>query len=254
MKILSVILVIGLLACLPVRQGYWVTGAAFAQEEASSPAKSVRDALKEKIEEKLTQLASQPKAVIGKVTDIQDGSLLAESKNGIKQLRLDEELTIVDTREKNKKEIETKDLQIGDLIVAMGHVDTKDVLDTQRILVIKELPTSTKRATYGEVTEVKKDSLVIKHPKTDDTWTIKTDSKTKVTGRLEEKIEEVEFGNIRMGDRLAIVGIPDKAANTLLAKLIHIIPGNAFGLETKATPRPTTSPKPSSSPKPTTTL
>lgn len=233
-------------------------------EESTGPAKSVRDTLKEKVEEKLTQLANKPRALIGKITDIQEGSLLIETKTGIKQLKLSEDTKIIDNRDDTKKNLETKDLVIGDQVIAMGWTDTKDVLDTKRILVVGALPVTTKRAVYGVVQEIKKDSLVLKHPKKDDIWTIRVDSKTRATKKIDEKMEKVSFSEVQAGDRVAVVGNLDKAVNTLVAKLIHVIPGKALGsdmqnptspsptpsLKSSATPKPTSSPKPTTNPNP----
>ena len=227
---------------------------AVAQESATEPAKNVRDTLREKVEEKITQLANKPKAKVGKITDIQNGSILLETKNGAKQLKLGEELTIVDNRpttagEKKKKTIEIKDLVLGDIIVAMGYLDTKDILEVKRILVIGELPTTTRRAVSGTVTEsnAKTKSLTIKHPKNSESWVIKTDLKTQFT-------EKSSFSGIKVGARVTAVGDPTKEANTILAKLIHIIQADSKDDE-EASPTPVSKPaspaaKPSTLPTP----
>lgn len=222
---------------------------ALAQEATlSSPTpvqtpNSVRDTLRDKIEERLSQISNKPKALVGKITDIQDGSLLIETKNGVKQLKLAEKPTIIDTRSsvevKKKKIIEPKNLVLGDIIVAMGWANTKDVLDTRRILIIGELPTTTRRAVYGIVEETGKDSLRLGHPKKEEKWTIKVDSKTRVTAKVDGKVERAKFTDIQKDDRIAVVGTPTKETNTLLARLVHIIPGGASGLLKTASPSPT---------------
>lgn len=227
-----------------------------AQEYSSSISpsgtpKNVRDNLRERVEEKLTQLSNKPRALIGKITEIQDGSLLIETKDGVKQLKLGANVTVIDARDsKNKKTLDGKSLVLGDLIVALGFQNSKDVLEGRRILVISELPTSTRRAVYGIVEELKKDSLIIRHPKKDEMWTIKVDSKTRFTKKSDGKVQKAEFSDVETGDRIVAVGTPTKETNTLMARLIHVIPGKAKGLIKSPSPSPSTKPGPSSTPKP----
>lgn len=230
-----------------------------AQSPSPSPAPSaspvasteptVRETLRERVEEKLTTLVNRPRSLLGKITDIQDSSLLIETKNGIKQLKLNQEINIIDNREDKKKTLEIKNLQIGDSIAALGFTDTKDILDTRRILVVSET-TIIKRAVYGIVQEKSAGKLTIKHPKKDETWTIKTDGKTKFSAKLDGKIGKVKFDDIEVGDRIISIGIPTKESNTLLTKLIHVIPGKAKGLLASPSPKPSSSPTPSPSPRP----
>lgn len=241
MKKLLILLVTGcwILASLPV----------FAQDEdATSPGKSVRDQLRERIEERLAELQNKPRATIGKIADIQNSSLLIETNQGMRQVKLSEETQIVGTKDDNKKTLQQKDLKIGDIVTAMGYQKTKDILDAQRILVLEEMPKANRRSIYGIVESKTKDTVIIKHPKTSETWTIKTTNKTKVTGKVDNKIENLSFPDIEEQDRIVAVGKPTKnGINTLSANLIHIIPGKAKGLapiESGLTKPPSPSPKP----------
>ena len=239
---------------------FWIAGSllafsALAQEEATSPGRSVRDTLRERVEKRLSELQNKPHAFVGKITDIQNTSLILETKAGTRQVKLSEKTTIVETRKGTKKTLQVKDLIIGNFIVAIGYLDTKDVLDARRILVVDTLPKTTKRAIYGLVESLEKDTLKIKHPKKNgsasspqvDTWTVKTTAKTRVTAKVNNKVEKVSVSDIEVGDRIAAVGEPAEGeTNTITARLIHAIPGKASGLlkSPKASPSPRPSPTP----------
>lgn len=231
---------------------FWIAGSlltfsALAQEEATSPGKSVRDALRERVEKRLSELQNKPHAFAGKITDIQNTSLLLETKAGTRQVKFSEKTAIVETKKGTKKTLQVKDLIIGNFIVAIGYLDTKDVLDARRILVVDNLPIATRRAVYGIVQSIEKSAIMIKHPKKDETWTIQTNDKTRVTEKLDTKVEKVMVKDIEVGDRIAAVGEPAKGeTNTITARLIHVIPGKATGLlkSPKASPSPRPSPTP----------
>lgn len=252
--------------------GYWALGVnVSAQTGTSSPSpsvlpstspagKSVRDAVRERVEEKLNQLSNKPRAYVGKITDIQDSSLVVETKNGIRQIKLTNTTAVIQITQKGRKEIKTKDLAIGNFVVVMGFVEMKDVLAANRILTIEQLPKPSRRAVYGIVQTNNlpaggqgKGTLTIRHPKKDETWTIETNSKTVVTKKAESstsgvdgKMEKAKVADIATGDRIVVVGTPDEKAesstsgkqNTLLARLIHVIPEEVQGLLESPKPSP----------------
>lgn len=244
-----------------------IASPAVAQEEATQPGKSIRDNLREKVEEKLIQLSRKPRSLVGKITEITNSVLILDTKAGIKQVKITDETVIVEAGKEARKTIKATDLEVGNFVVAMGYFDTKDSLTAKRILTMADTPLRAKRPVYGLVESIKDGTLVVKHPKKDgstgssalsslskdppqgDTWTVKTSSKTRVTAKVDGKMEKVDVAAVEAGDRIIAIGEPVKnAANTITAKLIHIIPGKAKGLLKTAKPTPKVSPSPSPTP------
>ncbi len=244
--------------------GYLVIGfTSIASAQSASPSasasaspaasgKSIRDNLRERVEEKLTQLINKPRAFVGKITQISNSALTVDSKGGIKQVKVTDKTVLIQVADGKPKTIKESDLAVGNFVVAMGYVENKDTLSARRILTMSQDPRQARHPVYGIVQSAKDGTLVVKHPKKDETWTVKTSTKTEVTLKNDGKMGKSDFKSIVEGDRIIAVGIPVKnAAFTITAKLIHVIPGEAHGLlkSPTASPKATKSP----TPKPTTT-
>ncbi|MBI3290532.1 hypothetical protein HYZ78_04000 [Candidatus Microgenomates bacterium] len=227
--------------------------------------KSIRDTLRERVEEKLTQLINKPRAFVGKITQISNSSLTIETKSGIKQVKITDEQSssslktaIIQINSGKSKTIKESDLEVGNFVVAMGYTESKDTLEARRILTMTEDPRRARQPIYGIVQSTKDGTFIVKHPKKDgstsspqdETWTVKTSAKTEVTKKADGKIEKSKVADIAVDDRIIAVGSNVKnGANTISAELIHVIPGAAHGLLKS----PTASPKATKSPTPTAT-
>lgn len=220
-----------------------------------SNGKAIRDNLRERVEEKLSQLSKKPRSYVGKITQIPNSSLTLETKSGVKQVKVTPQTTILQITGGKQKTIKESDFVVGNFVVAMGHIENKDTLAAQRILTMTENPLRVRQPVYGVVQSTEKGTFTVKHPKKDgstsspqdETWTVKTSAKTRVTAKVDGKMEKTNASSIAVDDRIIAVGEPVKnTPNTITAKLIHVIPGKARGL-TKPSPSPT---KPTSTPKP----
>lgn len=240
----KILLVTGLL-------GYLVTGftgtvsAQSASPSASASAtpgatgKSIRDNLRERVEEKLTKLINKPRAFVGKITQISNSALTIETKTGIKQVKVTDKTVIVQVDNGKSKTIKEADLAVGNFVVAMGYTENKDTIEARRILTMSDDPLEVRRPVYGIVQSVKDGTFAVKHPKKDETWTVKTSSKTEVTLKTDGKMGKSEIKSIAEGDRIIAVGTSVKNTTfTINAELIHVIPGEAHGLVKSPSPSP----------------
>ncbi len=88
-----------------------------------------------RVQERLDQQKNPTLALVGTVTDITEDYFQIKSQTGeIKQLSINGQTTYGSDVQDNK-EIEFKDVAIGDFIVAIGKFDDNEVLDTERVLV-----------------------------------------------------------------------------------------------------------------------
>ncbi|MBI4057830.1 hypothetical protein HY405_00730 [Candidatus Microgenomates bacterium] len=223
-----------------------------AQEDATQPGRTIRDTLRERVEERLAELTNKPRAFVGKISEIADSVLILETKTGTKQIKIEEDAVVVQTTATGAKTIKATNLAIGNFVVAMGYLEDKNTLDATRILTMTQTPLTPRYPVYGLVESVEKGTFTVKHPKKDETWTVRTTSNTRVTAKIDGKIETSDVDSIEIGDRIIALGTDVKnAANTISARLIHVIPRNATGL--LGTPSPESTKSPSPTPKPTTT-
>ena len=150
------------------------------------------------------------------------------------------------------------DLKIGNFVIAMGNLDPSGSFLGKRILVLAKQPevASARLAVHGKVVDISQEEKIIslKHLKQDLAYEIEITDETTITKKVGEKISKIKFEEIEIGDRLVAIGTKEKENGTITAKIVHVIPGLAKGLE-KITPTPgkEVSPTPTKKPTPTPT-
>lgn len=212
--------------------------------------KSATDEVRERVRKKIENLVKKPRAVVGTLAEITDSTLEITVKGGKQAMvATSKETSYVRVSKGKRAEIKFEELVIGDFVVAMGYRNGNNVLEARRVIAYDKSPLSARRVVYGIVESNEKGVLTIKHPKTGNSWKIKTTSKTKVTRKKDGGFEEIKPAEVEVGSRIVAAGTPDeKDAGLLVARRIHIIPGLAQGLT--GTSNPTTSPSPSPQPTP----
>ena len=188
---------------------------AFAQETSTDEANSVRDTVQKKVEEARTI----PFAYIGTVTDIAEQTIqinkfifskTKEDAGEIQQISVDEENTVFVKITKNTTSVKFSDLAIGDFIIAMGYKNGNGVLEGERILITTAVEPTTRKAVFGEPSEIMKRSLTLT-ASTGKEW----------VAEFGTTWEGPELSDIEEGDRIIVVGTTD--GNTLDARFLHII-------------------------------
>ncbi len=191
------------------------TFAALAQETSTDEANSVRDNVQKKVEEARTI----PFSYIGTVTDIAEQTIQInkfifsnanENVGEIQQISVDEENTVFVKITKSTTSVKFSDLAIGDFIIAMGYKNGNGVLEGKRILITTAVEPTTRKAVFGEPSDIAKRSLTLT-ASTGKEWVVEFGT-TWVGPELSE-IEE--------GDKVMIVGTTE--GNTLEARFLHII-------------------------------
>jgi len=198
--------------------------------------KEIRDQVREKVQGRIQEIKEKgsQKAYVGEILKIENLQITLESQKGSREITLDEKAKIIGPK---KESFEPEDLKVGEQIIGMGNVDTEGPpngeagkMIAKRIVVVpqlSELPLS-RRAIYGQVSEIDKDPkiLTLIHPQKEETiFQVKITKDTKVTKKLEGKMQNVKFADVEIDDRLAAVGTWDEENEILTAKIIHIIPG-----------------------------
>lgn len=196
--------------------------------------KEIRNAVKEKVREKLEETQEgQKKAFVGEIAEVSNSTLTLETRSGKQQAEVDEKATIIG---KNRSEINFEDLEIGDYVIAIGYLDENEVLQAKRVVVTKELETPTRQVAVGRVTDISADEKIItvKNEKKGMIYTVEATTKTTITKKPDEgEAEKINFNKIEENDWLVAIGTPTENEEKIItAKLIHVIPG-------KSKPEPT---------------
>jgi len=126
--------------------------------ETTSSESAVREAVIKKVEEAL----NSPKAYLGTVTDISDGTVQLKSDSGsIEQVGTKEEEITVIKSFPTAKEVKLTDIAIGDYIIAMGYRNGNHVLNAKRILITQPTPVPQIKIIYGKVKSISKKEIMV---------------------------------------------------------------------------------------------
>jgi len=215
----------------------------------SEKIKEIRDAVKEKVKEKVEEARlGLKRAYVGEITQINDSTLTLATPTGAKEVKVSEEATLIG---RSGKKIAFTDIKVGDFCIAIGYVDENNILDGRRIVIITKPKPLNREVAFGVVTDTSEEEkvLTVRNEKKNVVYTIEVTDKTIITKKVDGSTKKVKFADISKGDRLVVVGTPsENEEKYITAKIIHIIPGLSKKPTTTITLTPT--PKPTISPFP----
>jgi len=205
-------------------------------EEKTRQIQQIREAIKEKVRERIQEIKERtPRAFVGEITQITDSLLTLTTPRKTIKVEINTETKIIGLK---RKELEPKDLKVGDFCIAIGYLGEDDTLLGKRIVIIPKSKPPVREIAFGHVTDISTEEkiLTVKNEKKGIIYTIAVTDKTIITKKVEKKIERVKFSAIEIGDRIVAVGTPGENEKKLItAKIIHVIPGKALGQQ-KPTP------------------
>ena len=194
------------------------------------------DSIRVKVQEKLNQVASNPIANLGTITDLTDNTIQIKTLGGeIQLISLDKEnATFIKMTKDVTKEIKFNDIAIGDFIVAMGTKNGNGILHATRVLITDPLKETARSAVYGQVVDTGYLKLTLKNPKDGKTYDVEPDSGLKILDLVNLKFPTTRFSQIEQGDTIIAVGI--QSQDIFTARTITLV-------KNAPTPSPTSTPK-----------
>ena len=181
----------------------------FAQT-ATDGAKNIRDAVKDKVAEELANIkkAVAKRSFVGTVTDKATLSFtLTNVKDQARTVNVNTETTI---KLPGSKDGALEDIKKNDFVIAMGDVDSQNVMTAKRVLVISKPAVDKRKVLFGTVTETGVGKFTLENVKKE-TWTIKFTSDTK------------KPKTVSKDDKVIVVGTTSSTENTLTAKVVKAI-------------------------------
>lgn len=208
----------------------------FAQE--SSPSAILEEQVKEKIQERLEQVANQDlekiKGVIekkmgkiyaysGLIKEVKDAALKIETSFGSKEVKVASQAAILKVSPgKAKSEVKLEDLEVDDFVIAIGPMDSNQVITGKRLIITDTAPASQKRKLlFGKVTEIDGQKITFKNSQ-QQSITVDSKTKLKING-LEKPVVE----DIQIGDLIRVIVTLDKSDKIDEIKVVMVIPGEA---------------------------
>lgn len=240
---------------------FYISTPVFAQEEniptlpksprarlaTPTPEDDRQDEIKKRVQNRLENIkeANKKRAFWGTISNISSTSLTINSLGTTRTIKLSDETKIT----LDKKDSEWTDLKVGFFVIVLGSVDSEDNMAAKLIMAYSKVPkpTPARTAIFGKITNISEDENLIDvlgFKKEGLTSKIKVNNSTIITKKIDGSIKKVKFADLAKGDIVVVIGT--KPDDTILAKIVHVIPGKASPTPTKT---PTTTPK--ISPKPT---
>jgi hypothetical protein len=138
---------------------------------------------------------SKARAYVGIVKDVIKDTIIMEDKDGKKDIKLQEDTTIV--RSPAGTAIKPENIRIDDYIIAIGYPGETDILLGKRLIVsAEEIKPPAKVSALGVVTKIGKNSLTIKLEDKDQL--VSTTTKT----IFKSAVGTIEFSDVEVGDTL----------------------------------------------------
>jgi len=213
---------------------------------AQSPSTDSADSIRKKVQEKVQETLNSPRAYVGTITDISESTIqinkvtmgTANSKpKEIQQISVKSDTVFVKIG-KDTKTVKFSELAIGDWVIAMGFVNSNNVLEARRVLITDPIKPTIRRALQVRVEAATKNKLTVKNI-SGDTITLTASSNASITTTKNGKIIKIKLTDIDEGSSLIVVGTLD--GSTFEARRIHL-------LEVVINPTTKPSPSPKSSP------
>ena len=178
----------------------------------SNKIEDLTDKLKEIVQGTSTEenvVDDQPKSFFGTITQIDDESVVINCDNQNKDLQLNEDITMVNTK---RQKANIDDFKVGDTILAMGYLNSDSSLDCRRIVATdsKSVENNNQIVT-GQIVDVSQSQSSIfaftPFQNKDIQYQIKIDSKTEITDTDQKSLKS--SNTIVNGKKIIIIMHPD---------------------------------------------
>jgi hypothetical protein len=179
--------------------GFGISGQPALGQAASDGATQLRDSVKQKVAEELSQIkqAISKKAFLGSVSAKNDATLTLATWTG--QTRTVLVSTDAVIKLANGKDGTPADIKTDNILLVMGDADSQNTLTAKRLLVLPPLPTDKRQTVFGTVAKKTTSSLTLTTPK-NESVTLKLTSATKLTAKS-------KLADIKVGDKIVTVSV-----------------------------------------------
>lgn len=210
-----------------------------ATPTASEEVEEIRDAVKEKVREKVEAVKTgQKRALVGELAEIFNNTLVLTTRLGEHRAQVATDAAIIS----QGKTIAFEGLEIGTNLICMGYLRPDEILDARRVVVEEEEKAAPeKTVVFGEIDKIDEEEEIIfvKEIQGETVWEIVTTAKTDLTKKVEGKIEEADFDDFSLGNRVVAIGIQTGDQNELTASLIYSLASFTEQFESTPTPAET---------------
>jgi hypothetical protein len=198
----------------------------FSQEvtiiPTKTPNKEVLEMVQQKVKDMLqntTSTSTEPKSIIGTITQIDSSQIIINYKNESKTITLTDTTVFIDNK-RNKTKIDN--IKAGQDILAMGYINQYGNFDAKRVVIIDLKTIENKNEiVLGKIVDISQSSPIfvlipIKNKETQ--YQIKTDTKTEI---LDKDNNKLTLDKLKSGQKIVVIIQPDaKIAKTFYVSKI----------------------------------
>lgn len=216
---LSIIALLAILATVPNVYG---------QNTASDSAtvNQIRQAVKEKVNQKLEQVGRRPIGLVGIIEEITNNNVVVSVDS--QKLNIATSAQTEYQKIPGRRTIERSDLAITDYVLIKGIHDTaQNSYEAETIQVIPEPQKPNRQLVTGIVTKATTSSFTLTD--TEQTWIITMDKSTDIQQKSQtEELKTLKTTDIKNDDYITVVGTPDaKKTQTLKSLIILKLPSSS---------------------------
>lgn len=180
-------------------------GNSFVSAQTSSDSANTSDSIREKVQDKINEIKSNPKAFIGSITDISGTAIQIRNNDGlIEQISVADDTTFTKIDDEDET-MEYEDVAIGDFILALGYLDETNVLQSSEIFVTATPDELTRLSAMGTVQDLESGDFTLQ-TSYGNSYDVITTKFTDVFVVADTSSDPGEILDIEEGDVIIVVG------------------------------------------------
>jgi len=184
---------------------------------------NVKERIKKVVTEQNGKVENEPRAVVGTLQSVANGTLTIKTKTGVRLASVTEDTTFV--QNPGSKKATREDLAIDDFIIAMGYLGDDNVLAAERVVMASEAPaTPAKKVGFGRIKLINLDDDELTILLADGSELTVTLSKTtEIQLKQDGELTTVEADVLVEGQTLLVIYMPAAAAKTKVDTALVIL-------------------------------
>ncbi len=184
----------------------------------------LRKSIQEKVEEKLNSIINdqERRSWIGIIKEKMETGFKLESGDKTRTVTINDEVVIINEK---RKSIEFDDLEVNQRLVAMGYAQIDNTLEAKRIVLLPKAVERKIKVIFGTIKDKSEENeilLVTTHDEQE--YELILGKETKLKQRVENKMEEIKYQEIKTGQKIIAVITPTKSnSSTYDVKSVLVI-------------------------------
>lgn len=198
-------------------------------EEDRDEVLGLREEIKKKVEEKLKNIVSQAnekRGWVGIIEEIAETGLKISLAEKTREITTTEETVIVNDK---RKEIDFKDLAVGNKVIILGYLQNGDKLEAKRIVLVPKGILRKTITIFGIITDKSKEGQILSvtpRGNEEKEYEVIVDDKSKIYKIVAGKIKAAKYEDIKVDQKAVFVLVPAKSnGSTYNPRKILILPG-----------------------------